>query len=53
MDLKSFIIVVASVTLLLIMSNRQRKFRKAKENAYWRGLINEHTKAAINESKAK
>ena len=53
MDLKSFIIVVASVTLLLIMSNRRRKFRQAKENAYWRGLINEHTKAVINESKVK
>ena len=53
MDLKSFLIVVASMTLLLIMSNRQRKFRKAKENAYWRGLINEHTKAVIDESKAR
>ena len=45
MDLKSFIIVVASVTLLLIMSNRQRKFRKAKENAYGRELINELARA--------
>jgi hypothetical protein len=53
MDLKSFLILGASITLLLVMNNRQRKFRKAKENAYWRGLINEHTKAVINESKAK
>ena len=53
MDLKSFIIVVACVTVLLIMSSKRRKFRQAKENAYWRGLINEHTKAVINESKAK
>ena len=41
MDLKSFLILGASVTLLLIMSSKRRKFRQAKENAYWRGLINE------------
>jgi hypothetical protein len=44
MDLKSFLIVVACVTVLLIMSNKQRKFRRAKENAYWRGLIDKHTR---------
>ena len=53
MDLRSFLTVVACVTVLLIMSSKRRKFRQAKENAYWRGLINEHTKAVINESKAK
>ena len=41
MDLRSFLTVVACVTVLLIMSSKRRKFRQAKENAYWRGLINE------------
>jgi hypothetical protein len=53
MDLKSFLTVVVCVTVLLVVNNKQRKFRQAKENAYWRGLIDRHTRDTTHKSRAE